>query len=64
MAQGGTLGQRITDLIGSDYNTIPAYAGDLINSAINEVADMMSEELLLKYSPTPTSVTSSSGVSV
>ena len=64
MAQGGTLGQRITDLIGSDYNTIPAYAGDLINSAINEVADMMSEDLLLKYSPTPTSVTSSSGVTV
>ena len=53
MAQGGTLGQRITDLIGSDYNTIPSYGGDLINSAINEIADMISEDLLLKYSKTP-----------
>ena len=53
MADGGTLGQRITDLIGSEYNTIPAYAGDLINAAINETADLMSEDLLLKYSRTP-----------
>ena len=64
MAQGGTLGQRITDLIGSDYSTEAAYAGDLINAAINEIADMLSEDLLLKYSPTPTSVTSSSGVNI
>jgi hypothetical protein len=53
MAQGGNLGQRITDLIGSEYDTIPTYAGDLINSAINEVADMVSEDLLLKHSRTP-----------
>ena len=53
MAQAGNLGQRITDLIGTDYNTIPAYAGDLINAAINETADLMSEDLLLKYSRTP-----------
>ena len=50
MAQGGTLGQRITDLIGSDYSTEAAYAGDLINSAINEIADMLPEDLLFKYS--------------
>ena len=53
MAQNGNLGVRITDLIGSEYNTIPTNAGDLINAAINEVADMMSEDLLLKYSRTP-----------
>jgi hypothetical protein len=53
MAQGGNLGVRITDLIGSEYSTIPTNAGDLINSAINEVADMMSEDLLLKHSRTP-----------
>jgi hypothetical protein len=53
MAQGGNLGVRITDLIGSEYSTIPTNEGDLINSAINEVADMMSEDLLLKHSRTP-----------
>ena len=64
MADGGTIAQRITDLIGSQYSTDAAYAGDLINAAINEVADMVSEDLLLKYSPTPTNVTSASGVSI
>ena len=64
MAQGGTFGQRITDLIGSDYSTEAAYAGDLINAAINETADMLSEDLLLKYSPTPTAVETASGVSI
>ena len=53
MAQGGTIAQRITDIIGSQYSTDAAYAGDLINAAINEVADMMSEDLLLKHSKTP-----------
>ena len=60
MAQGGTLGQRITDLIGSDYSTEAAYAGDLINSAINEIADMLPEDLLFKYSKTPGVLTSNS----
>ena len=64
MADGGTIAQRITDLIGSEYSTNAAYAGDLINSAINEIADMVSEDLLLKYSPAPTTVTSASGVSI
>jgi hypothetical protein len=53
MAQGGTIAQRITDLIGSQYSTDSAYAGDLINAAINEIADMVSEDLLIKYSKTP-----------
>ena len=64
MADGGTIAQRITDLIGSQYSTDAVYYGDLINAAINEVADMMSEDLLLKYSPAPTTVTSASGVSI
>ena len=49
MADGGTLIQRITDLIGSEYDTNAAYSGDLMNAAINEIADMISEDLLLKY---------------
>lgn len=53
MAQGGTIANRITDLIGSQYSTDAAYAGDLINAAINEIADMVSEDLLIKYSKTP-----------
>tara|TARA_X000001382_G_scaffold115560_1_gene94396 strand:+ start:61 stop:750 length:690 start_codon:yes stop_codon:yes gene_type:complete len=64
MADGGTIEHRITDLIGSIYSTEAAYAGDLINAAINEISDMVSEEVLLKYSPSPTAVTSVSGVSV
>ena len=53
MAQGGTIEQGIIDLIGSEYSTNAAYSGDLINAAINETADMVSENLLLKYSKTP-----------
>ena len=53
MADGGTLTLRITDLIGSEYEAIADYSGDLINAAINEIADMVSEDLLLKYSRTP-----------
>ena len=53
MADGGTIAQRITDLIGTEYSTNAAYSGDLINAAINEIADMISEDLLIKYSPTP-----------
>ena len=35
-----TIGERITDLIVIDYSSIPAYSkADLINAAINEVAD-------------------------
>ena len=64
MADGGTIEHRIIDLIGSDYSTEAAYAGDLINAAINEISDMVSEEVLLKYSPSPTTVTSASGVSI
>ena len=53
MADGGTITQRITDLIGAQHSTDALYSGDLINAAINEVADMMSEDLLLKHSKTP-----------
>ena len=64
MADGGTIAQRITDLIGSEYSTNAAYAGDFINAAINEIADVLPPPLLLKYSPVPLPVTSSSGVSM
>ena len=60
MAQGGTLGQRITDLIGAVYNTDVDYAGDLINAAINEIADMLNSDILMKYSRTPGVLTSNS----
>ena len=60
MANGGTIANRITDLIGSQYSTDAAYAGDFINAAINEIADMVSEDLLIKYSRTPGELTSNS----
>ena len=53
MAVGGTIGNRITDLIGSEHATAAGYAGDLINAAINEIADLLPDKLLLKYSRTP-----------
>ena len=64
MADGGTIAQRITDLIGEEYSTNATYSGDLINAAINSVADLMSEDLLLKYSADPYNMTSSSGQAV
>ena len=60
MAQGGNLGQRITDLIGAIYSTDVDYEGDLINAAINEIADMLPDDVLLKYSKTPGVLTSNS----
>jgi len=60
MAQGGNLGQRITDLIGAIYSTDVDYEGDLINAAINEIADMLPIEVLAKYSKTPGVLTSAS----
>ena len=52
------IGQRITDLIGSDYDDIPSLSyQDLINAAINEVADMLPNELLLKYVHYKTDIT-------
>mgnify|MGYP001223308129 CR=1 FL=1 len=60
MAQGGNLGQRITDLIGAIYSTDVDYEGDLINAAINEIADMLPIEVLVKYSKTPGVLTSAS----
>ena len=53
MAVGGTITQRITDLIGSEHTTTATYSTDLINAAMNEIADMLSVEELLKYSRTP-----------
>jgi hypothetical protein len=58
-----TIGQRISDLIGSDYSVIPEYSKiELINSAIMEVADMLPSELLLKYNANVTQINSSSGM--
>jgi hypothetical protein len=49
-----TIAERITDLIGSDYSTIATNSSsDLIDAAINEVADMLPADLLLKYGGTP-----------
>ena len=49
-----SLGNRITDLIGSDYEVIPSNSvDDLINAGISEVADMLPPDLLLKYSTAP-----------
>lgn len=57
------IGQRITDLIGSDYNSIPSLSyQDLINSSINEIADMLPSDLLLKYVHYKTDITSSAGM--
>ena len=64
MADGGNIENRIGDLIGSTFDADVGYAGDLINAAINEIADTISEDLLLKYSSAPTTVTSASGVSI
>jgi hypothetical protein len=61
---GGTIAHRITDLIGSQYSTDATYYGDMINAAINEIADMISVDVLLKYSASPTTVTSGTGVSI
>ena len=60
MADGGTITQRITDLIGSEHATNAAYSGDLINAAINEIVDMLPNDLLLKYSRTPGQLESNS----
>jgi hypothetical protein len=50
-----TMAQRITDLIGSDYSTIATNtADDILNSAIAEMADLLPNELLIKYAPSPT----------
>ena len=61
MAVNATIANRITDLIGSTYSTIPSNSyKDLINAAFNEVADTIKPELLLKYSRTPGALTESS----
>ena len=58
-----SIGLRITDLIGSDYDDIPSNSyNDLINSAINEVADSLPNELLLKYCHYATDILSSDGM--
>ena len=60
MALGGDIENRIGDLIGSTFNADVGYAGDLINAAINEIADTISEDLLLKYSRNPGALTEAS----
>ena len=51
---GASIADRITDLIGSDYATVPSLSyKDLINAAFNEVVDSVFEDLLLKYSTNP-----------
>tara|TARA_R100000458_G_C8266059_1_gene241090 strand:+ start:1289 stop:1987 length:699 start_codon:yes stop_codon:yes gene_type:complete len=58
---GATLGDRITDLIGSDYATVPSLSyKDLINSAYNEIVDLIYPEILIKYSRTPGVLTENS----
>ena len=58
---GATLAERITDLIGSEYATVPSLSyKDLINSAYNEVVDLIYPEILIKYSRTPGILTENS----
>lgn len=58
---GATIADRITDLIGSDYATVPSLSyKDLINAAFNEIADMLPVELLVKYSRNPGQLLSNS----
>ena len=58
---GATLADRITDLIGSDYATVPNLSyKDLINSAYNEIIDLIYPEILVKYSRTPGILTENS----
>ena len=53
-----SLGNRINELIGDSYSTIASNSKvDLINSAINEVADILPAELLLKYVQYKTNIT-------
>tara|TARA_R110002012_G_scaffold179021_2_gene344463 strand:- start:31372 stop:32043 length:672 start_codon:yes stop_codon:yes gene_type:complete len=53
-----TLGQRITDLIGSDYEVIPSVTyNDLIRAAVNETVDNLPNDLLLKYCYYKTNIT-------
>lgn len=58
-----TIDQRIEELIGSDYDSIPTNShNDLINSAVNEIADMLPSELLLKYVQYKTDISTSGGM--
>tara|TARA_R100000995_G_scaffold83480_1_gene59515 strand:- start:28 stop:696 length:669 start_codon:yes stop_codon:yes gene_type:complete len=58
-----TINQRIEELIGTDYNTIPANSlQDLTNAAVNEIADSLPPELLLKYVANSSTVNSSAGM--
>ncbi len=58
-----TIGNRITDLIGSEYSTIPSNSyEDLIRAAFNEVADLLPSELLLKYIHYKTDISTSGGM--
>jgi len=51
---GANIQDRIIDLIGSDFATVPNLSyKDLVNAAFNQVVDMVYEDLLLKYSRTP-----------
>lgn len=62
---GSTIADRITDLIGSEYATVPSLSYiDLINAAFNEVADMLSISELMKYSNTPDGMNNDSGLSI
>ena len=47
-----TFGNRIDDLIGTDWSSLNSYS-DIFNSAITQVADMVSPSLLLKYASDP-----------
>ena len=52
---GGTIVERITDLIGSDAfnDAVLTNEVDLINAAINEISDMVGEEVLLRAIKAP-----------
>jgi hypothetical protein len=58
-----TIASRITDMIGSEYSTIPSLSyEDLIRAAVNSIADAINPDLLLKYAHYRTNVDSSDGM--
>ena len=47
------LDVRIKEMIGEDFATIATSNLDLFNAAVNEIADMLPNEVLLKYADNP-----------
>ena len=53
------LDLRIKEMIGDDFATIATSNLDLFNAAVNEIADMLPNEVLLKYAVNPADLSNS-----